>query len=340
MKTIVLQEPGQLRLTETEPPHEPPPGSALVRVHRVGICGTDWHAYHGRQPFFSYPRIIGHELGVEIEAVNDPEKSSSIKPRDRCCVEPYLNCGKCIACRRGHQNCCMNLQVMGVHVDGGMRERFIVPLAKLHRSAKLSMDQLALVETLGIGCHAVDRGRPEAGETALVVGAGPIGLSVIPFLQAAGVKVLVMDVSASRLEFCQGAMKVDGVIDGNQDIVQAVTRTNGGDLPTLVLDATGNPKSMMKAFDLVASGGRLVFVGLFQGEVTFADPQFHRREVTLLASRNSLPRDFERIIKLVEDGVIDTRPWITHRAGCDQLIKEIPRWLLPDARVIKAIVEF
>ncbi|MGA2232446.1 MAG: zinc-binding alcohol dehydrogenase family protein [Tepidisphaeraceae bacterium] len=290
MKTIVLQEPGQLRLTETQPPHAPPPGSAVVRVHRVGICGTDWHAYHGRQPFFSYPRIIGHELGVEIEAVNDPEKASKLAVGDRCCVEPYLNCGKCIACRRGHQNCCMNLQVMGVHVDGGMRERFVVPLAKLHRSAKLSMEQLALVETLGIGCHAVDRGRPEAGETALVIGAGPIGLSVIPFLQAAGVKVLVTDVSASRLEFCQAAMRV--------------------------------------------------FVGLFQGDVTFVDPQFHRREVTLLASRNSLPRDFERIIKLVEDGAIDTGPWITHRAGCEELIKEIPRWLSPDARVIKAIVEF
>jgi 2-desacetyl-2-hydroxyethyl bacteriochlorophyllide A dehydrogenase len=202
------------------------------------------------------------------------------------------------------------------------------------------MEQLALVETLGIGCHAVDRGRPEAGETALVIGAGPIGLSLIPFLQAAGVKVLVTDVSASRLEFCQAAMKVDGVIDGNQDIVPAVTRANSGDLPTLVLDATGNARSMMKAFDLVAAGGRLVFVGLFQGDVTFVDPQFHRREVTLLASRNSLPRDFERIIKLVEDGAIDTGPWITHRAPCDQLIKEIPRWLSPDARVIKAIVEF
>lgn len=333
MKTILLQEPGKLFLTQTQPPPPPAPGQAMVRVHRVGICGTDWHAYHGRQPFFSYPRIIGHELGVEILAINDPERTSDLSVGDRCCVEPYLNCGRCIACRRGRSNCCANLQVMGVHVDGGMRDQILLPLNKLHRSAKLSFEQLALVETLGIGCHAADRAQPQKGETALVIGVGPIGLSVIPFLQTAGAKVLVMDTSASRLEFCRTQMKVDGAIDPNN-------ADWGGDLPTIVFDATGNARSMMKAFDYVAPTGRLVFVGLFQGEVTFADPQFHRREMTLLATRNSLPADFRRIIRLVEEGAIDTRPWITHRATCEGLLDVLPGWLAPSAGVIKAMVEF
>jgi 2-desacetyl-2-hydroxyethyl bacteriochlorophyllide A dehydrogenase len=326
MKTIVLDKPGELRRTETDLPADVPAGHALVRVNRVGICGTDWHAYRGDQPFFTYPRILGHELGVVVEKVNDA--SSSLKPGDRCAIEPYLNCGHCIACRASKPNCCINLKVMGVHVDGGMRERVLVPTAKLHRSTKLSLDELALVEPLSIGCHAVDRAGITVGEHVLIIGAGPIGLSVIPFATAAGGKVTVMDISPSRLEFCREKMGVATTVDVTND------------LPTCVIDATGNPKSMARCFDLVAHGGRIVFVGLFQGDVTFNDPNFHRRELTLLATRNSRPVDFERIIGMMERGEIDAKPWITHRAGVDQLLEEFPKWLAPNAGVVKAMVEF
>ena len=182
MKAIVLEKPGEFRLIDAPEPQSPPPGHALVRVHRVGICGTDLHAFRGKQPFFAYPRIVGHELGVEIEAVNDGE-ASALKIGDRCSVEPYMNCGRCIACRRGKPNCCTNLQVLGVHKDGGMQERLIIPVAKLHKSKKLTIDQLALVETLGIGCHAVTRAGLEGGEWVLVIGAGPIGLAAMQFVQ-------------------------------------------------------------------------------------------------------------------------------------------------------------
>lgn len=338
MQTIVLDKPGSLRLADTAAPVEVPPGHALVRVRRVGICGTDWHAYHGRQPFFSYPRILGHELGVEIESVNDP--ASDLKPGDRCCMEPYLNCGRCIACRRGKGNCCVDLKVLGVHTDGGMRERIVVPAAKLHRSTKLTLDQLALVETLAIGCHAVARANPEPGEKVLVLGAGPIGLSVLPFVQATGADVIVADVSESRLAFCRKQMKVKHTIDARGDVLAALKELTAGDLPTAVIDATGNSGSMMRCFDLLAHGGRLVFVGLFQGEVTFNDPNFHRREMTLLASRNALPSDFDKIIKLIEDGAVDTTPWITHRAAAATLPDVLPAWLAPDAGLLKAVLEF
>jgi len=130
MKSILLVEPGVFRATELPEASKPGPGEALIRVHRVGVCGTDLHAFRGKQPFFSYPRILGHELGVEVLAVG--EGVTSIAVGDRCAVEPYLNCGRCIACRRGKPNCCTQLKVMGVHVDGGLRERFLVPAAKLH----------------------------------------------------------------------------------------------------------------------------------------------------------------------------------------------------------------
>jgi 2-desacetyl-2-hydroxyethyl bacteriochlorophyllide A dehydrogenase len=338
MKAVCLEEPGRFQLLDATPPPPPGPGEALVRVHRIGICGTDLHAFVGNQPFFTYPRILGHELGVEVMAVGSGV--GNVKPGDRCSVEPYINCGRCIACRRGKPNCCSELSVLGVHTDGGMREQFSLPARKLHSSATLTFDQLALVETLGIGCHAVERAQLERDEFVLVVGAGPIGLSVMQFAAEAGAKVIVLDVNAARLEFCQRQLGIPQAINAAAaDPLDALQRITGGDLPTAVFDATGNPKSMMAAFQFPAPGGRLVFVGLFQGEVTFNDPNFHKRELTVMGSRNARPDDFTRIIQLIELGRIDTSPWITHRASLDGMMGSFPSWIRPETGVIKAMVE-
>src|SRR5262249_51151529 len=162
MKAVQLEKPGRFKLIDIAEPSRPGPGEALVRVHRVGICGTDYSGYLGKMPFYSYPRIPGHELGVEVLAVG--EGVANVQPGDRCAVEPYINCQKCFSCRRGHTNCCENHLTLGVHCDGGLRPQFLVPARKLHISRKLTFEQLALVETLGIGCHAVNRGNVKAGE--------------------------------------------------------------------------------------------------------------------------------------------------------------------------------
>lgn len=336
MKTILLEEPGKLVAAEGPEPGPPGPGEALVAVRRIGICGTDIHAYHGRQPFFSYPRVLGHELCVEILEVGPNEKG--LVPGDRCAVEPYLNCGQCIACRRGKPNCCTTLKVLGVHVDGGHCERMRLPVAKLHRSATLGADALALVEPLGIGAHAVDRASLEPGETVLVIGAGPIGLAVIQFAVVAGARVIAMDVNPERLEFSRHLGVVETVLAGDTAADQLADLTDGA-MPTAVFDATGNPASMMGAFRYPSSGGRLVFVGLFQGEVSFNDPDFHRRELTILASRNARPDDFTRIIGLMEEGRVDTRPWITHRASFADAVARFPAWTLSGTGVLKAVIE-
>lgn len=315
----------------------PGPGEALVAVRRIGICGTDLHAFRGRQPFFQYPRVLGHELGVEVLAIG--ENVVNIAPGERCAVEPYLNCGTCIACRRGKTNCCVRLQVLGVHTDGGMCEKLLLPASKLHSSSGLSLDQLALVETLGIGAHAVERAALKPDEAVLVVGAGPIGLSVMQFAKSAGVRLLAMDVNASRLEFAGTMMGVDETVLADENALSRIESLTGGDLPTAVFDATGNPESMMQAFQYVSHGGRLVFVGLFQGDVTFHDPFFHRREMTILSSRNSTAADFRQIISLMESGEVNTSPWITHRTNLDGMIAEFPSWLDPQNRVLKAMVD-
>lgn len=333
MLQIVLENPG--RFIAADVPEPAGSGDVLVRVHRIGVCGTDLHAFAGKQPFFTYPRVLGHELGVEVIDAGD---APNLKAGDRCAVEPYLNCGRCIACRRGKPNCCTSLQVLGVHTDGGMRPLLRLPARKLHPSAKLDYEQLALVETLGIGAHAVERAQLVAGEFVLVIGAGPIGLSVIQFAQARGVKLAVMDVSETRLKFCR-KLGVGHTLKPGATAAEELQQLGDGDLPTCVIDATGNAASMAGCFDLPAHGGRIVFVGLFQGEVAFNDPNFHRRELTLLASRNALPCTFRDVIRLVESGQIDTRPWITHRFSLADTPTIFPRDIAGNPTVLKAMIE-
>jgi len=338
MKAIVLEKPGHFALAEVAEAAQPGVGEVLVGVHRVGVCGTDYSGYLGKMPFYSYPRIPGHELGVEVLAVG--ERVANVKPGDRCSVEPYINCENCFACGRGAINCCENLQVLGVHTDGGLRPRFLVPARKLHPSARLSWEQLALVETLAIGCHAVNRGSPRPGETVLVIGAGPIGLSVLQFAKLAGARTIVLDINEQRLAFCRSSMGADYTVVSKElaSSLGAIKEFTGGDLPNVVIDATGSNKSMSGALQYVGFAGRLVFVGITTQEIAFEHPLMHRREMTLLASRNALPPDFTKIIKAIEDGKIDTDPWITHRAGVDHMIAEFPAWLKPESGVIKAMV--
>jgi 2-desacetyl-2-hydroxyethyl bacteriochlorophyllide A dehydrogenase len=338
MKAIQLEKPFHFKQIDIPEPSQPGPGDVLVRVHRVGICGTDYSGYQGKMPFYSYPRIPGHELGVEVLAVGEGVRN--VKPGERCSVEPYLNDPSSYASRHGRPNCCEQLQVLGVHTDGGLRPRFVVPARKLHPSAKLTLEQLALVETLGIGCHAVNRSKLQSGETALVIGAGPIGLSVVEFTRLAGARTIVFDVNQQRLDFCAQTMGISEAVHvrGDGSELATLQELTNGTLAEVVIDATGSSKSMSNAFNYVAFGGRLVFLGITTEEIRFAQPLMHRREMTFLASRNALPEDFTRIIKLIEEGKIDTRPWISHQAGFDEMIDAFPRWLNAETGVIKAMV--
>ncbi len=337
MNAIVLEKPEHFLRTQIPEPASPGPGEALVKVHRVGICGSDISGYLGKMPFYSYPRIPGHELGIEVVAVG-PDVTN-VKPGDRCSVEPYMNCGHCHACKKGASNCCANLKVLGVMTDGGLRERFIVPAHKLHPSTKLTFDQLALVETLAIGCHAVNRSALVKGENCLIIGAGPIGLASIVFAKLTGAKIIVLDTNAQRLDFCKKTMGVDETLVLSDQTEQDLRRVTAGSNPDVVIDATGSNVSMSNAFGYVAPTGRLVYVGITTKEVTFKHPVFHRPEGTLLCSRNALPADFERIITLIETNQINTHPWITHRTNFERLIADFPSFTKPETGVIKAMVE-
>lgn len=348
MKTLVLTEPGHFDRTRTEEPGAPGAGDVVIRVHRIGICGTDLHAFRGRQPFFEYPRILGHELGAEVVALGAGVDTLTVG--DRVAVEPYLNCGACLPCRRQRPNCCEHLRVLGVHTDGGMRELITMPASKLHKSATLKLEQLALVETLGIGAHAVDRAQLQTGESVLVVGAGPIGLATAQFAILAGARVFLMEIDEHRRDAALALFGISGSGDGGLAGVFAPPAADtraallpilcGGEAPTCVFDATGSAAAMEAAFDLPAASGRLVLVGFQLERLSFANPDFHRRELTLLSSRNSTPAEFVRIIELMESGRIDTTPWITHSVGFDEFVEAFPSWLEPETGVVKAMLEF
>lgn len=321
MRQVILVEPGQFVERQVAPP-APAPGEALVRIHRVGVCGSDFHAFAGTHPAYTFPRVIGHELACEI--IDIPVNDKGIRPGDRCAIEPYLNCGRCRACSLNRPNCCEALRVFGVHVEGGMQGFLSVPVRLLHRSEILSFDQLALIETLGVGAHAVRRSALVAGESALVIGAGPIGLSVTQFALAAGATVRVVEKNECRRTF---ASQFGAEIMAEPD----------GQLSDVVFDATGDPTSMGSCTWLVAAGGRIVFVGLCQDPVLLDDALFHKREVTLYASRNSC-HQFPRIVRMIEQAEIDTTPWIGARMTLTDVSHNFAD-LRKRTEVIKAIIE-
>jgi 2-desacetyl-2-hydroxyethyl bacteriochlorophyllide A dehydrogenase len=325
MRQIVLERPGGLVL-RTVPAPEPAPHEALVRVRRIGVCGTDLHAFAGSQPFFTYPRVLGHELSATVERV--PEGERRLKVGDDCAVRPFLNDPTSRASQRGRTNCCESLRVLGVHIDGGMGDLLAVPPSFLHPVSGQTLDALALVEPLSIGGHAVSRAALSPRDTVLVIGAGPIGLAVAQFAVLSGSPVTVVDLSSTRLELVRrlfGEVRTASAVDG-------MTRFD------CVFDATGSARSMMRAFEFVAAGGRLVYVGLTLDPITFSDAEFHRREITLLASRNATIEDFERVIASVTSGQVDPGAWITHRVPLEDVparFDEVRR----DPALVKAVIE-
>lgn len=335
MQTLVCTTPGELAYQSGVKP-ELTTGQAIIQIRRIGICGTDLHAFEGTQPFFSYPRILGHELAGElVEADGAPD----FEPGEAVTFIPYFNCGHCIACRSGKPNCCAQLSVCGVHADGGMVEYLSVPSYSLVHGNGLSFDELALVEPLSIGAHGIRRADVQPGEWVLVIGAGPIGLGVMEFARIAGGNVIALDINESRLDFCRNRLKVaHTVLATAPDVFDQLAAITNGDMPTVVIDATGNLRAINNSFQYMAHGARYVLVGLQKGEISVSHPEFHKREGTLMSSRNATRQDFEHVIASMKNGQVDPTTYITHRVAFGQVRDEFASWLNPANGVIKAMV--
>jgi 2-desacetyl-2-hydroxyethyl bacteriochlorophyllide A dehydrogenase len=335
MKTLVCTTPGQFEYQLGQMPALTP-GNAIIKIKRIGICGTDLHAFEGTQPFFAYPRILGHELAGELV---DFDNAPGFTKGETVTFIPYFYCGTCIACRSGKQNCCADIKVFGVHIDGGMAEYVSVPSYSLIHGEGLSEDELALVEPLAIGAHGVRRADVQPGEFVLVVGAGPIGLGIMEFARIAGANVIAMDINENRLDFCKNKLKVHHTINAaTENVDEALRSITNNDYPTVVIDATGSLRAISNAFQYMAHGARYVLVGLQKGEISFSHPEFHKREATLMSSRNATRADFEHVIASMKKGLVDPTNYITHRVGFDEVKNEFAGWLDPANGVIKAMV--
>lgn len=335
MKTLVCTTPGTFEYAVGEKPALTQ-GNAIIKIKRIGICGTDLHAFEGTQPFFSYPRILGHELSgelVEADGAEGFEKGEAVT------FIPYFNCGVCIACRSGKPNCCTDIKVCGVHVDGGMAEYLSVPSHTLIHGEGLSFDELALVEPLAIGAHGVRRAAIGKGEFVLVIGAGPIGLGTMEFARIAGANVIALDINDARLQFCKDKLKVPFVVNAlADDVAEQLKTITAGDMPTVVIDATGSLKAINNAFQYMAHGARFVLIGLQKENISFSHPEFHKREATLMSSRNATRQDFEHVIASMKAGLVEPTTYITHKVLFDQVKDEFQSWLDPKNGVIKAMV--
>ena len=335
MKTLVCTTPGHFSYEDKATPASQE-GHTLIRIRRIGICGTDLHAFEGTQPFFNYPRILGHELAGEIVETDRADFSVG----EVVTFIPYFNCKKCVACRNGKPNCCTSLKVSGVHIDGGMVEYLSVPSYSLVHGDGLSFDELALVEPLAIGAHGVRRAMVQKGENVLVVGAGPIGLGTMEFARIAGGNVIALDINDSRLAFCKEKLGVAHTVNAlTDDVAAKLAELTDGEMPTVVIDATGSLRAINTAFGYLAHGGRYVLVGLQKGDISFSHPEFHKREATLMSSRNATRADFEHVIHSMKNGLVDPKTYITHRVAFGQVKDEFQSWLDPANGVIKAMVE-
>lgn len=335
MRTLVCAEPGKFEYATGEKP-ELKKGQAIIRIRRIGICGTDLHAFEGTQPYFEYPRILGHELSGELVAADGAE---DFEIGEAVSFIPYFHCGDCIACKSGKPNCCVNMKVCGVHVHGGMVEYLSVPSASLLHGEGLGFDDLALVEPLAIGAHGVRRAGVQPGEAVLVIGAGPIGLGTMEFARIAGGRVIALDINAQRLQFCKEELQVTFTVNARApDVMAQLSEITGGDMPTVVIDATGNLNAINTAFRYMAHGARYVLIGLQKGDISFSHPEFHKREGTLMSSRNATRQDFEQVITCMKRGEVDPTTYITHRVLFNQVKDEFAGWLDPASGVIKAMV--
>ncbi|MBD9558064.1 zinc-binding alcohol dehydrogenase family protein [Ensifer sp. ENS07] len=336
MKAVLCPQPGRLEVVDRTPIETVPDGWVRLAVSHVGICGTDYHIFAGKHPFLEYPRVMGHEISATVISGG---RGTTIAPGTPVVVNPYLSCGACIACRKGKPNCCTAIKVLGVHTDGAFCEEIVVPEGNLYPAEGLSPEAAATVEFLAIGAHAVRRASTDAGARALVIGAGPIGLGTAIFSRIAGHDVVLADTSTERLDFAARKLGFAKGIVVDVDAAARIAAATDGDGFDVVFDATGHGGSMQAAFAHVAHGGTLVFVSVVKDEIRFSDPEFHKREMTLIGSRNATRQDFDHVVASIASGLVPIDALITHRTTLDGAVADLPRWAEEKTGLVKAVIQ-
>jgi L-gulonate 5-dehydrogenase len=333
MRKAVTVQAGRMVVVEAPDP-TPAEGEAVVRIERVGLCGSDYHLFLGDHPYARFPQTQGHELAGVVEVLGDGYEGPA-RIGERVAVEPLVPCTRCFACRRGRYNCCPSLQVLGAHIPGGLADRIAVRSSSLYPVGDLDADLAALCEPVSIGLQAIERAGVTAGDTVAVLGAGPIGLAVALAATDRGADVLVADRIANRLGLAE-RLRVRTVDTSEGELVEAVRDWSSGDGPSVVVDATGVPKLIRIGFDLVAPSGTIAIVGISDRELSVPVIEFTRKELTVVGSRNN-GGVFAAAVELVRRHPDDVRGWITHRCSLDE-VPETIRFAIDHPDVVEKVV--
>jgi 2-desacetyl-2-hydroxyethyl bacteriochlorophyllide A dehydrogenase len=337
MNTLVCLEPTRL-VYQQRPIPQPAADEAVLKIITVGICGTDIHAWSGQQPFFTYPRVLGHEICGEIVSVGN--KVNDLRVGQRVAVIPYVACHHCGACQSGRPNCCENISVIGVHQDGGFSEFLSVPVSNLLAVDEVDPQAAALIEPFSISAHAVRRAAIEQGDHLLVVGAGPIGLGVAAIAKADGANVLVADTSAERRAHVEKMLGLTTLNPADEGFEAALRERFSGMLAAKIIDATGNPHAMNHSVNLIRHGGSITFVGLFKGDLQFSDPEFHKKETTMMGSRNATKEDFIKVGRLMAAGKITAEMMLSHQFDFSTLAEKYQAEVINNTQLIKGVIHF
>jgi 2-desacetyl-2-hydroxyethyl bacteriochlorophyllide A dehydrogenase len=338
MKTVLIDKPGAVKLTERDKPGTGS-GEILLKLHYVGFCGSDLSTYLGKNPMVEYPRVPGHEISAEIMETGEevPEQFSA---GQMVTVVPYTNCGECPSCRRGREYACQFNQTLGVQRDGAMQEIISVPWQKVMQAPNLNALELAMVEPLTVGFHAIERARVRDSDTVMVLGCGMIGSGAIISASRRGAKLIAVDIDEHKLDLARQMGAGETINSRQTDLHEAVSRITGGDGPDVVVEAAGNPVTYRAAIDEVAFTGRVVCIGYAGPEVSFATKLFVQKELDIMGSRNATEEDFRAVISYLEEGSFPLDGMITRRvpfSGAAEVLKE---WAADPGKVMKILLDF
>lgn len=338
MRALVVDGPRAARIAEVAEPGEPGADEVLLRVRRVGMCGSDLSTYAGRNPLVSYPRIPGHEIAAEIERTGSEVPGEWVRGL-AVTVIPYASCGACAACRQGRVNACHGNQTLGVQRDGAMAEWVVVPWKKLRRGTTLGLRGLALVEPLTVGAHAAARGRVKNTDTVLVIGCGMVGLGAIAASAFRGARVIAMDMDEAKLELAKRAGAAHGLDSRAGGVEEKLRELTGGDGVDVAIEAVGRPETFRLAVDAVAFAGRVVYIGYVKEPVAFETKLFVQKELDILGSRNAVGADFDEVIAMLESGRFPMEEAVGQVVRLEEAGEALRRWSEDPASTRKIMVE-
>ncbi|MCO6046258.1 zinc-binding alcohol dehydrogenase family protein [Aeoliella sp. ICT_H6.2] len=333
MKVLEIAKPGEVRLIERPVP-QPGPGEVLLRVRTVGYCGTDLSTFRGANPLVEYPRIPGHEVAGTIEQFG-ADATSDLSVGQHVLVFPYTECERCTACQAGRPNCCQYNQTLGVQRDGALAEYACLPAEKLIAAPGLTDRDLALVEPLTVGAHAVARGQATEQDTVLVFGCGAIGLGVIAAAASRHARVIAVDIDDEKLALGEKCGAAESINSLTEDLNTRVAELTDGHGPHLVIEAVGLPQTFRASVNLVAFAGRVVYVGYAKAAVEYETKFFVMKELDIRGSRNALRRDFDAVIEMLQSGSLPVDEIVNRSTNLAGACEAMEQWSASPQQVTK-----